>query len=491
LAALKGKTVPRIWTEPARPLNRRTSLGFEARDFCAAIGEELIPFQNWFFPHAMELNKDKTPRFAIVLLEVGRQSGKSTIARLMALHRLYVMRSRLILGVAADVSLARENLFAAVDAINGCPWLRADLGNVRRANGDETINVLAPLEYDDIPGDESVTTVAGSRYKICAPSRTAGRGLAVDFLHGDEIREWRSWDPWAALQPTTAARPFSQILLTSNAGDSQSIVWNGLKESAMSGRSSHIGYFSWSAEPDSDPADPRTWQQSCPGMGYSVSERQIRAAFESMPLGRFKPEYCCIQTDVSDGAIDMPAWRDCADPTAASLGALRGRGLAACFDASVNSDHFTLAIAVRLPDDRVQIELAGSWDTPQAVLDELPGLLGRIKPQATAWFSGGPGGQFHAILRRQPGNLELSGGKAAEACMTLASMVTARRVVHAGEPVLDEHISGTVRLPSADGWRFGRRGELPCDAAYACAGAISGVLTLPQPRRARLRTLTY
>ena len=33
-----------------------------------------------------------------------------------------------------------------------------------------------------------------------------------------------------ALQPTTAARPYSQILLTTNAGDSQSVVLNGLRE---------------------------------------------------------------------------------------------------------------------------------------------------------------------------------------------------------------------------------------------------------------------
>ena len=50
--------------------------------------------------------------------------------------------------------------------------------------------------------------------------------------------------------------PHSQILLTTNAGDSQSVVLNGLRESATSGRSPDIGYFSWSAEPGADPLDP-------------------------------------------------------------------------------------------------------------------------------------------------------------------------------------------------------------------------------------------
>jgi hypothetical protein len=133
---LLGKTQPRLWPAPLRPLNRRTSLGYEVCDFAEAIGETVFPWQRWFFIHALELNPDRTPRFSTVLLEVSRQSGKTTAARLLALYRMYVMGSRLVLGVAADVSLARENWRGAVDTIHGCPWLRAELGGVRYANGD-------------------------------------------------------------------------------------------------------------------------------------------------------------------------------------------------------------------------------------------------------------------------------------------------------------------------------------------------------------------
>lgn len=490
-AKLTGRTAPRLWPAPTRPLNRRTSLGYEVCDFAEAIGETVYPWQRWFFIHALELNRDKTPRFTTILLEVSRQSGKTTAARIITLYRMYVAASRLILGVAADVSLARENWRGAVETIRGCPWLRADLAGVRYANGDETISVELPdLEYDDVPGDESVTLAGGSRYKICAANRRAGRGLSVDgLLHVDELREWRSWEPWSALQPTTAAQPHAIILLTTNAGDSQSVVLNGLRESALSGRARDIGYFSWSAEPGADPLDPQQWRQANPGLGFSISERAIRGAYDTMPIGRFRTEYMCQQVDQIDGAIDLAAWRDCADPAAGAMTALRGRGLAACFDIAPDSSHATLAVAARLADGRARVELAGVWTSPQAARDQLGPLLDRIRPDVTAWYPTGPAGAFATILRKRPGSLELSGNKVAEACQELASLVTSRQVVHGGEDILDAHIGGAIRIPTADGWRFGRKGEAaPCDAAYAAAGAVSAALALPEPKRARVRS---
>ena len=484
MAELKGIRTPRIWPQPARPLNRRTSLGFAVRDFCAQLGVELIPWQDFFFTHALELNRDLTPRFPIVVLELGRQCGKTTVAQWLSLYHLFVARSRLILDVAADLSLARENLFAAADTINDCPWLKVDLKNVRRANGDESI-ITTPLGYDDIDEDDSITTTTGGRWKIAAPTRRLARGLSLDFIHADEVREWRSEEPFGALQPTMAARPYSQLLITTNAGDSKSVVLNRLRKSPS------VGYFGWTAEPDADPQDPRARAQACPGLGYTVSGRALDTAYDTLSLAVFLREYMGITSDLDDSAIPMAAWTACGAPTVARLDTMTGRGLAACFDASPDSDHFTLAVAVRLPgeDGRVQVELVRVWHTTQEVLDDLPGVLGRMKPQATAWFNSGPGGMFHHILRRQPGNTELAGAKAAEVCMALAAMVDARKIVHAAEPELDKQIASTTRVPSADGWRFGR-GQEPCDAAYAVAGAASTALTLPRPGKARIRSFS-
>ena len=81
--------------------------------------------------------------------------------------------------------------------------------------------------------------------------------------------------------------------LTTNAGDTQSVVLNGLRESALSGRNEHVGLFEWSAEPGAAADDPRAWQQSCPGLGYTIGERALRSAYDTMPIGRFRTEYLC------------------------------------------------------------------------------------------------------------------------------------------------------------------------------------------------------
>jgi hypothetical protein len=423
-----------------------------------------------------------------VLVLVARQSGKTSLLRTAILHRMHVMGVRLVLGVAADVSLARENWSACVATVNSSPWLKADLHSIRYANGDETLRIGLPdLEYDDADGDESMTLSGGSRYKICAANRRAGRGLSVDFLHIDELREWRSWDPWAALQPTTAARPSSMTWLTTNAGDSQSVVLNGLRESALSGRNDSVGLFEWSAEDGADTGDPRAWQQACPGLGYTISERAIRTACDSMPIGRFRTEYLCMLVDQLDGAVDLQAWRDCADPAAGTMAALRRRGIAACFDASPDGEHATLAVAVRLPDGRVRVELAGVWTSQQAARAELGPLLDRIRPSVLGWYPGSPSAAFASILRQRPGCAELSGSRVAEVCQEFASLVTARRILHGGEEILDQHVSGATRLATSDGWRFGRKGEAPCDSAYAAAGAASCALAQPVPARASVR----
>lgn len=172
--------------------------------------------------------------------------------------------------------------------------------------------------------------------------------------------------------------------------------------------------------------------------------------------------------------------------------------MAACFDVAPDGAHATLAVAARLADGRPRVEIAGAWKGTDTARAELPGLLGRIKPKVIAWYPSGPAGAFATVLRpsgalpppRGPEYAELSGGRAAEACQELADLIRSRRVVHAGNEVLDAQLRGAAKLASGDGWRFTRRGAGHVDAAYAAAGAVSAALLIPEPRRPRLRIVS-
>ncbi|GAA2543737.1 terminase [Pseudonocardia hydrocarbonoxydans] len=479
---LLGSTEPRIFTEPAGRLTRSTSRGYEVADFAEAVlGEPLLPWQRWLAIHAMELNRDGSYRFRVALATCARQSGKSHFLRVLSLYRLYVEGVRLVLGVAQDVSIAREMWSACVDTIKAVPDLTAELETVRRVNGDE-----------------SFTLSGGGRYKISAANRSAGRGLSVDHLCMDEIREQRDWAAWSALSKTTMARPRAQTWAISTAGDNQSVVLRHLQEAGRSGRDPSIFYAEWSAVPGCDLDDVRAWAASNPGLGRTVSEAAIRTALGTDPPNVFRAEVLNQDVDELDGAIGADAWKACADP-AGSLAHVRDRVIL-CLDVSPDGHHVTLAGAAVLPDGRVRVEIIGAWSSTAAARRELfgvrdvlrdpdeseggltdAGLVEQIAPAALAWFPSGPAGALGPELRGL-GAVEVKGSEVAEACQEFADLVVARRVLHPGDPLLDAHVAGASKLHQGDSWRFTRRCVGHVDALYAAAGAAHVARTLPVER---------
>jgi len=482
--ALTGSVTPRLWTPPQRPLNRHTSRGYSVADFAELCGEPLHPWQRWAVIHALETLPDGSYRFGTVLILVARQNGKSHLKRMVSLWRLYIDSARLILGVAQDVSLAREQWQMAIDTIHDSPDLAAELDQVRRVNGDEWFRLTS-----------------GGRYKIAASNRKAGRGLSIDELNIDELREQRSWDAWSALSKTTMARPRAQIWCMSNAGDDESVVLNQLRSAALADPAGRIGLFEWSAEDGCDLDDPKAWAQANPGLGHTVSEPAIRLALATDPPNVFRTEVLCQKVDQLDGAIDLTAWKACADATGTLTGS-RER-IAVCFDVAPDGKHATLAVAAVQSDGRVRLKVAWAWNSSDQARGELAQWLDKLRPAAFGWFPGGPGGELGPVIRplalrynkhggkREPTEIPedgaITGTKVPEACMGLAGLVKGRRIVHAGQELLDAHIQFASKLPSGDGWRFTRKGGGHVDAAYAAAGAVEIALTMPAPRRAAIR----
>ncbi len=489
MTRLTGRVQPRLYSEPLRPLSRRTSLGYEVADFADILGEPLLPWQRWAAIHALELLPGGDFRFGVILIVVARQNGKSHLKRVVSLWRMYMQPRSRILGVAQEVRLAREQWRYAQDAIHGSPALQAEWGGARNVNGDEAFWLAN-----------------GSAYKIGAANRKAGRGSSNDEVNIDELREQHSWDAWSALSKTTMARRNSQIWCMSNAGDDQSVVLNQLRDSALAGRDPSIGIFEWSAPDGCELDDTTAWTQANPGLGHTVSESAIRTALATDPPDVFRTEVLCQRVEHLDSAIDITAWDACADP-AGTLDGMRDR-IALCFDAAPDGKHATLAAAAIRPDGRARVEIVAAWRSTDAARADLPALLDKIRPAALAWYPAGPAAALAPILRtaalrwnkrpgkRHAGQLpedgEISGPHVTEACQGLADLARARQILHPADPLLDAHIGGAQKLASGDGWRFTRRGGPEVghvDAAYAAAGAIQTALTMPRKSTPRVRLL--
>lgn len=464
-SARRGRTTPRLWTPPLRRLTRKTTRGFEVAEFADTAGEPLLPWQDWLVKHALELMPDGTFRFRVIVVLVARQNGKTSVKRTVSLWRLYIDGARLVLGVAQDVSLAREVWNACIDTIQATPDLAAELEYVRRVNGDEQFKLTT-----------------GGRYKIAASNRRAGRGLSVDELDFDELREQYDWDAWSALSKTTSARPNGQTWAMSNMGDDRSVVLNQLREAALSGRDPSIGLFEWSAPEGCALDDWAAIAQANPGLGYTVSEQAIRTALTTDPPEVFRTEVLCQRVVALDSAVDLGAWKACHDP-ALTLDALRDR-VVACLDVSPDGQHVALVAAAEV-DGRVLVEPVAKWDNTEQARDGLPEVLAKVNPRAIGFFPVGPAAALAPVLRSYPNVVEIKGSAVAEACMGFADLVLARRVTHPGDPLLDAHIAGASKLHQGDGWRFVRRGAGHVDAAYAAAGAVHTALTVPLKRRVR------
>lgn len=467
---LYGRTEPRLFTPPLRTLTRRTSKGYEVAEFADMIGEPLLPWQRWCAIHALETVPGGGFRFRVIIILVARQNGKSQLKRTITLWRMYMERPMLILGVAQDLSLAREQWNMCIDTIKASPDLSAELGNVRNVNGDEWFKA------------------SGSRYKIGAANRSAGRGLSIGELNIDELREQRKWDAWSAVSKTTQAVEDAQIWAMSNAGDDQSVVLNQLRDAALSGRDPSIGLFEWSAEYDCELDDTAAWRQANPALGYLISEAAIRTAMITDPPAVFRTEVLCQKVDQLQGAIDFTGWRACEDPQG-TMDPYR-RHLAACLDVAPDGQHVTFAVAAKQPDGVIRVEIVKAWPNTDEVRADLPDLLKRVKPRVLGWFPNGPAGAIAPMLRNAKGAQELSGGKVGEACQALADLVRTRGILHPGDPLLDAHVKAAEKLPSGDGWRFGRKGSNQhVDAAYAAAGAAYLADSMPAPKRSNIRML--
>ena len=457
-----GSVEPRLWTPPLRPLNRDTSLGFAYVDWCKAVlGVELMPWQQWLAQHAMEVDEDGRFRFRTVLVLVARQNGKTFMLSSSSLWLLFAQRVPMIVSAAQSLDIAREAWAEAASYAESEPVLLDDLRAVRRANGQERIE-----------------TSWGGVYRLAAATSRGGRGLSVDRLNIDELREHRDWKPWGALSKTTIARPNAQTWCYSNAGDDQSVVLNHFRDQGVAGSNETLGLFEWSAPDGCDLDDREAWAWANPSLGVRISEAAIKAALETDTPDVFRTEVLCQRVKVMDAAVDPGSWEACRD-TGGTLERLRD-DLHLFVDVAPDGRHVTVGVAAETEDGRVRVEVVAAWQSTRMARAELGPLLERVAPKMVGWFPSGPSAAIADVLTRAADRLDVplvgyADAQAREASMLFADLVHTRRLIHPGDPLLDAHVSGAQRKQSGDGWRFARVAGGHVDAVYAVAGAAHSV----------------
>ena len=125
---------------------------------------------------------------------------------------LFLFGEKNIVSMSSNRGMAIDTFLKVVDVIESHDFLKSQVKQIRYANGQE-----------------SVTLLDGSKLEIVAATRDGSRGKTADLLYIDELREI-SEEAYTAAKPVTRARPNSQVLMTSNAGDAYSTVLNELRD---------------------------------------------------------------------------------------------------------------------------------------------------------------------------------------------------------------------------------------------------------------------
>lgn len=486
-ATVLGIATPRISTPPlgGRELTRETSLGFEFCDWAAeTLGWTPLPWQRELAIRMLELSTDslgrRCYRFRTVVVLVGRQNGKSQLAAALALWKM--VRDPdcdLVVGAAQTVNIAREVWQRAWDMLGAGEATRFR-DALYMAAGREKFHTFTDL------GDLK----RACEYRIVAATRRGGRGLSVDHLLLDELREQQDWLAWSALSKTTNARPNPQILVISNAGDDTSVVLNHLqgvgRAAAEQGvdYEGDLGYFEWSGPDGCDLDDVDALRQACPAVGHLTPIEVLLSQAASEPADQFRTEVLCTRVPSLDAAVDAVAWAEQTDRTMRSIASVRPVCLGV--DVGMSEDHITLVAATqRDQQGRVRVEVVRAWSDVSTARAELPGLLRRIRPHSVGYLPTGPAAALKAELEAALSPRQLKGMTEAPAvCMNLAQMVDARRVVHGPEPLLDSQLAAATKLRQGDAWRFARQGGVGnVDAAYALAMAVFLAQRLPKKGR--------
>ena len=444
---LVGATKPRLQNTPLKGESKIK----DVIDLAEKIKMPLLPWQEYVLKDMLTVNKDGMWVRKTNLLLVARQNGKTHLARMLILAHLFKWDSKNVLIMSSNRAMALDTFRQVAYAIESTPELKAATKQIRYANGTESI------ECHD-----------GSRLDVVAATRDGSRGRSTDFLFIDEVREI-SEEGYRAAIPTTRAKPNAHTLLTSNAGDAFSIVLNGLRERALENPPKTFGYYEYSAPQFCKIDDRKGWQQANPALGYTVTEETLEEAVATSPVENTRTELLCqwidsLQSPWTHGSIEA-----CSD---ASIEMSVGAYTVFAFDVSPSRRNAALMIGQILPDGRIGVGLAQTWESQVSVDDmkiavDIKAWADKFLPRKICFDKYAT--QTIADRLANSGQVvqDVSGAAFYQACTDLKDAMDNQRMVHKGQDNWIQMMNNCAAKVNDSSWRIVKRKS---------AGDISGAI---------------
>lgn len=417
------------------------------------------------------------------LASTSRQQGKTALVRSLlgwALTTIAGPEWELLYGIAYNRGQARIPYAKVLE----------DLRPIARRLGPESAGGLALTRYLGIR-----SAVAGWHREYHVTSREARdalRGFSIDLGIFDEVRTQRDDETYAALKPTTSARPEPLIFEISSAGDERSVLLRELWERGrriIDGAEPAEGFgMTWYAAGDDDaPDDPRAWRKSSPAFAQGrMLEATIRDELRAFSPSTFRRERLNLWSDAADEWLPPGVWARQAGEPREDL-----RRVVLGVESEPGWSRASISVAMVPSSDEaptwcgIAAELvapSGSTVAPDELLAAVGRVASELAPALVVWSRAAA---VHAHLEawateHDVATLALAPTDLRSASELFRAELVGRRLEHAPDPVLSAQARRA--RPSAPletgAWYFSiRESRGAIDALRACAWAAWGALS--------------
>ena len=464
---LLGALEPRLHT----PWLKGESRGHEIAELAERIGQPLLPWQRLLLDDMSTVDENGMfiKKSSLVLL--ARQSGKSHMMRMRMLAGLFCFDEENILMMSSQRKMAIRSLEIMVMIVERNDFL---LKQVKGGKIDTA--------WRRTTGNEGLHLENGNRIEVIAANSDSARGLTADVLWIDELREVGE-AAMDASKSTTLTRPNSQRFYTSNAGSAESEVLIHMRERSMMKPPRSLGFYEYSAPENCDIWDRKAWAMANPSLGILISEEAVEETIATSTVVAARTETLCQFVNTGLTSPWTPgSWEDLADK---DMQMNPGMTVMFAFDVDPHTRRSASLVAgALLPDGRIALQLLQTWESLIAV-DELQ-IAVDIKKKCDEWH---PRLVLHdsyttaAIAERLKNSgvavEPVVGAQFYTACSTFKDAMDNKRLVHAGQEVLDQQMLNVASSSKDTGWRIVRKKS--AGSVAAPIGLAMTVLHLSKP----------
>jgi len=457
---LLGNTKPRIQT----PTLEGESRIAEVADLAIKIGMLLLPWQHYVLSDLLTIGNDKNFVRKSNLLLCARQVGKTHLARMRILAGLFLFGEMNIIAMSSNRNMALDTFRQVANTIEDHDFLKAQVRQIRYANGQE-----------------SITLLNGARYEIVAATRDGARGKTADFLYIDEVREI-SEEAFKAAVPVTRARTNSQTLMTSNAGDAFSTVLNDLREKALDYPSKTFGFWEYSAPlaARQDIKNRKFWAMANPALGYTITEEAIEESIATNSIEATLTETLCMWIDSQVSPWTFGSIEAC---SVSELQLPVGAMTVMAFDVSPSKRTGAL-VAGQIIDGKIAIGVMETFMSEVAI-DEVKMASSindwamKYRPVQIAYDKYATASIAQRLEQSGHKMIDISGQAFYQACGELADALSNIRLMHSGQPEWVNSMNNAAAKYSDASWRIIRRKSAGCVAASISSAMIVHMLSKP------------